>query len=113
MLNFKIDRDQPILVIHLIGELDEYTSPDLLACVEAEIDRGNLKIVVNCSQLSYISSAGIGVVMRIHSRMKKIDGDVRFASMQGPVASVFKLMQLGRIFQIYDTQEKALASFAG
>ena len=103
--------DGDVWVISAIGELDTYTSSAFFDCIEAEIENGKKKIIVDCSDLNYLSSAGIGTLIRVHSRMKKLGGDVILAALRGTPADVLRLTHLDRVLGIYDDVEHACQSF--
>ena len=55
-------RSNDVWVVSVTGKLDAVTSPQLLAKLVDGIGRGERKVVVNCKNLEYISSAGIRVL---------------------------------------------------
>ena len=112
MIDFKARTvDGDIWVISAIGSLDTYTSVAFFDCIEAEIENGKQKIVVDCSALEYLSSAGIGTLIRVHSRMKKLGGDVKLAALKGSPADLLRVTHLNRVFGIYNDVEQACQSF--
>lgn len=112
MIDFKARTvDGDVWVISAIGSLDTYTSVAFFDCIEAEIESGKKKIIVDCSELDYLSSVGIGTLIRVHSRMKKLGGDVKLAALRGAPADVLRMTHLDRVFGIYDDVEHACRSF--
>ena len=71
------------------------------------------KLIIDCSGVTYMSSMGLGTLVRVHARMKKLGGDVKLAAVQGPVAQVMQVVFLHRIFQMYPTLEEAIAAHGG
>jgi anti-sigma B factor antagonist len=55
--------EQGLSVLSLEGYLDAHTAPEFEKTVQTEFEAGRLQLVVECSRLSYISSAGLGVFM--------------------------------------------------
>ena len=108
-----VGKDKDILKVVVSGSLDESNANYLLDCVKDTVLEGRTKVVLDCSQLTYISSMGLGVLARVHSRMKKIGGDVNLAGIQGPVASVMELVKFSRLFHFYPTVEDAIAAHGG
>jgi anti-sigma B factor antagonist len=116
MFNFhyeKVGKSQDIVSVVLSGILDEATSNYLLGCVEEEILEGRKKLILDCGLVTYISSMGLGTLIRVRSRMQKIGGDVKIASVHGAVAEVIRVVGLNRIFQIYPTVDDAVAAHGG
>jgi anti-anti-sigma factor len=56
---------------------------------------------------------GLGVLARVHSRMKKIGGDVKLAGVHGPVATIMNIVHFSRLFHMYPTVEEAIAAQGG
>jgi anti-sigma B factor antagonist len=116
MFNFhyeKVGKNQDIVSVVLSGTLDETNCQYLLGCVEDEILDGRKKLILDCGQVTFISSMGLGTLIRVNSRMKKIDGDVKLASVHGAVAQVMRVVGLNRIFQIYPSVDDAIAAHGG
>ena len=104
--------DNEILIFHLNGRLDAAECDDLFTVLDGYIDRGHSQLILDCRDLSFISSAGVGALVRIHTRMRKRGGDVRLARVQGIVADVLRLVMLDRLLQLYPSLREAIASYA-
>src|SRR5262245_55846431 len=116
MFNFryeKVGNNRDIVAVVLSGTLDESNCDYLLKCVEDEILDGRRKLILDCGPLEYISSVGLGMLVRVHARMKKLGGDVKLAAVQGAVAQVLGVVGLNRLFHIYPTVDKAIAAHDG
>src|SRR5262245_65727904 len=109
----KVGKNEDIVAVVLSGRLDEDNCNYLVDCVEEEILEGRKKLILDCGQLEYISSMGLGMLVRVNARMKKIDGDVKLAAVQGAVAQVLSVVGLNRIFQIYPTVGDAITAHGG
>jgi anti-sigma B factor antagonist len=116
MFNFryeKVGKDRDIVAVVLTGKLDEENCSYLLDCVEEEILDGRRKLILDCGQLTYVSSMGLGMLVRVNARMKKLGGDAKLAAVHGAVAQVIGVVGLNRIFQIYPTVDDAIAAHGG
>jgi len=109
----KVGKDKDIVAVVLTGRLDETNCTYVLNCVEEEIRDGRKKLILDCGPLEYISSMGLGMLVRVNARMKKIGGDVKLAAVQGAVAQVLSVVGLNRIFQLYSTVDDAIAAHGG
>ena len=106
-------KDGEIVRVVLSGKLDGFHCEYLLKCVQRQVEDGYKKLILDCHELEFISSVGLGMLMRVHSRMKKHGGDVKLARLHGKAASVVRLVLLDRILQIYPTAEEAVAAHGG
>jgi anti-sigma B factor antagonist len=116
MFNFSyetVGQNRDIKKVVLSGALDENNCKYLLDCVAEEILEGRKKLILDCRELTFISSMGLGMLVRVHSRMKKLGGDVKLAGVHGAVADVLSVVGLNRIFQIYPTVDDAIAAHGG
>lgn len=77
------------------------------------VDSGLRKLIVDCTQLDFISSYGVSVLLRIHFKMAKKGGDVKLASVQGKVFRLLEMSKLHTVFEIYRDREAAARAFAG
>lgn len=109
----KLGKDQDILGVVVSGSLDESNANYLLDCVQDHVLDGRKKLILDCSQLEYISSMGLGVLARVHSRMKKLGGEVNLAGIHGPVATLMEIVKFSRVFHFYPTVEEAVAAHGG
>lgn len=100
-----------VLVVGVDGGLDASNSDEFLSKVDAIIDGGVRKLVLDCEKLRYISSYGLGVLIRLHKRLKSRGGDVKIAAVSGPVADVLRLTRLDRVFNLYPDVNRALLEF--
>ena len=116
MFNFryeKVGKNQDIVAVVLSGILDEENCNYLLDCVKQEILEDRTKLILDCGQLTYVSSMGLGMLVRINSRMKKLGGDVKLAAVQSAVSKILSVVGLNRLFQIYPTVDDAIAAHGG
>jgi anti-sigma B factor antagonist len=103
--------DRDILVVQVSGRLDNDSSPFFFDCLEGEIEDGNTQVVLDCSELAFLSSLGIGTLIRIQSRLRQRGGTVKLAAVQGVVADVLHVVHLDRLLDIYPDVAAAVAAF--
>jgi anti-sigma B factor antagonist len=100
-----------IKIIDIGGHLDAYTAADLEKELSNLIQSGNNKIIVNFSQLEYISSAGLGVFMAFIEDVRNNNGDIKLSSMNQKVFSVFDLLGFPMLFDIADKDDILIEKF--
>ena len=101
------DNDDVLLFI-LSGKMDSTQAEYLYGVIQKQIHRGHRKVILDCDGLDYISSMGLGMMLRLHSRMKKIDGEVNLARIHGIVADAIRLVRLDNILGVYDSVDEAV-----
>ena len=76
------------------------------------LQQGRFKIVVNCSGLSYIASAGLGALMGAIEEIRGSGGDLRLASLNDTVRNIFEILGFNHLYRIYPSEMDAILSFA-
>jgi anti-anti-sigma factor len=108
----KAGRRGDVTVFRLTGRLESIESDYLLSAVEKYVRRDEIRVVLDCDRLEYISSLGLGMLVRARAKMKKAGGDMKLARVHGPIATVLSVVNLDRVFHLYPTVEAAVTSFA-
>ena len=67
-------------------------------------------VVVDLSGVEFLDSAGVGVLVGLFKNSRLYGGRARFCGLTHGVRSVLELIQLDRIFEIYDDVETAVRS---
>src|SRR4029450_8907502 len=87
-------RPAAVVVLELAGRLDGYWSDHLDTTLTEVLQDGNHHIRIDCSQVSYLTSAGIRVLMRFHKELGRINGTFQLVN---PSASVMTVLQITRL----------------
>ena len=66
---------------------------------------------MDCTRLTFISSYGLGILLRLHKKLAKNGGDVRLAAVGGSIPKLIAATALSKVFQIYPTVDDARRSF--
>lgn len=99
-----------VMVVKLGGRLDFEACDYFFKCMQDEIENGFHRIVVDCEDLGYLSSAGLGMLVRARGRVKKQGGFICLAQLQSGVADLFHFLHMDKVFRIYPTVGDALES---
>ena len=75
MLTFDKNTEDGVLTVSLEGKLDTVTTPELTEAIEADAENAD-SIVFDMSNLKYISSAGLRLLLSLHKKMAKKGGMV-------------------------------------
>ena len=100
-----------VAVIGVDGFLDAHTAPQFEQMLQQEIEDGRVKIVVDCTRLTYISSAGLGVFMGFIEEVRERQGDIKICGLTPKVRQVFEILGFETIFELLDTVPTAVARF--
>jgi len=103
--------DNSVLVLSADGGLNADTAADFVKQLESLIEVGVKKMIIDCTKLTYISSYGIGVLVRLHNKLAKQGGDVKIAAAPSPVLKALNMVRLGRLVEIYPDVNAARLAF--
>lgn len=100
-------------LIVLEGRMDAASRDQLLEAGDRMVEAGAKSIVVDMTNLTYISSAGLGVLVRLSSIVGKLGGRVSLCGTNGVVRNVLEITKIGSLFRICETVEEATSVEAG
>ena len=104
--------DHSTVVLDLAGELDMYTGPKLGAAVKDATGNGYRKLVLDLTQLSFLDSTGLSLIVEAQRRMAKKQGAVTVVCAADNVRQIFTLTGLDRVLPIVPTRDHAFAAAA-
>ena len=99
-------------VFNLSGRLDSTTSPMVEEKILASIGSGTEDVILDFSSLTYISSAGIRVLVHCHKELEKKHGHIFLASVPKPIENVLYITGFLPYFKIFDGQDQAIEELA-
>jgi anti-sigma B factor antagonist len=80
--------------------------------IESFIKRGSLKIVLNLRDVTYIDSAGVGVMVGRLVALRKLGGDIRLVNLVQRNLRVMTITKLVSVFETFESEDEAVKSFA-
>ena len=99
-------------VIKVTGRIDSATSPQLAEAINRINDQGRYKLVIDFTDVNFISSAGLRVLIATLKNCRRYNrGDLVLAGMQENIHSVFDLAGFTSIFKIHDDVLSAVGAF--
>ncbi len=116
MSEFKVttrSRDNNIHVLELRGYLDAHTTPALEDTFQRMLNERKYRLIVNCKELTYISSAGLGVFMAFIEDVRAHEGDIKLSDMSPKVFNIFDLLGFPMLYDILSSEEEAAKKFDG
>ena len=99
------------VLLRIRGRLDAKTAPFLLQRATSYGDPGR-NLVLNLSEITFLGSSGVGVLLAIVQGFNDQSGSVRLVAPSAAVTSVVKLLNLDRFLSIDATEDAALAAIA-
>lgn len=104
----EVQRGWRVLVV--AGELDIDTVPVLAARFDADVTGAHA--VLDLSGLQFMDSTGLALVLEWHRRLADAGGQLRIASVQGPVRRLFELADVAEVLSLHETVDLAVQASA-
>jgi stage II sporulation protein AA (anti-sigma F factor antagonist) len=104
-----------VLVVGIWGELDLNTAPSFRSAVEEQLDANPdvIDILLMMSNVTFIDSSGLGVILGRHKRLNAHGGNVIVASPSLQARKALELSGLAGVIPICDTEDEAWAKARG
>jgi anti-anti-sigma factor len=103
-----VERHDGAVVLRLGGELDLYNADDIRSALAVAIDDGAARIVVDMSEVEFVDSTALGVLIEARSKLGH-DG-VLLAAPQLETRRTLEVSGLDRHLPVHDSVDGALAS---
>lgn len=101
-----------VCVIAPVGRIDSNTARDAEAALLPKFDTGRA-IVVDFAELTYISSAGLRVLLMAAKKSRASGVPLALSGMAPQVREVFQVSGFAKLFAIYDDAGAAVSALSG
>ena len=105
-MEIRITEHQGFITLAPIGDLDANSSIEMNDAISNCIAKDQVKIHIDCAEMDYISSAGLGVFMSHKEEVDQKNGKIIFSGMSESIYKVFELLGLDRYMAIMDSFEE-------
>jgi anti-sigma B factor antagonist len=112
-MKFKQTTENNALILTLEGDLiGENSGIDLIEVVNDSVQKGLKYAIVDISQLRYMNSSGIGVLITIMTKFRNKGGEICLLKPSESVQKLLIITKLNAIFQVVETKEEAFEIFS-
>jgi stage II sporulation protein AA (anti-sigma F factor antagonist) len=102
------EKNDGLLLLTFGGQLDAASADESEQALLALIDEQGLRVVVDLGPLTYLSSVGLGVILRLTKQVLRYDGRIVFHSLQPRVRQILDMTGLSLMLPLYDSAEEAI-----
>jgi anti-sigma B factor antagonist len=96
------------VVVHLSGELDVASAPDIRLHLTTLISDGCIRLVLNTVSLDFIDAGGIGSLVHVANRARAAGGWVRLIGVKPRHHRLLMIVRLGTVLPMYEDLAGAL-----
>ncbi len=93
------------------GRLDAVTVPALETILKEHFDRGRAEIVIDLSEVTYMSSSGLRALLQARKQAEALGGDVVLCCMSPRVREVFEMIGFTSLFKVFEHAAEAATAF--
>jgi anti-anti-sigma factor len=108
MLSISSAKMQDSLVVTLDGRIDANSAKELEQQCLSWIDGGEHKMVMDFSQVNFISSAGLRVILLVAKKLEQVKGKVKLCGLNATLKDVFEISGFSKLFEIVPSVNEAL-----
>lgn len=98
-----------VCIASLNGKLDTASSVPAESELMALLDQGENRLVLDFTDVAYIASSGLRVLLKLAQRLKTEGGELRLCSVNETVGEVFRISGFDKILAVCASQQEALA----
>ena len=110
-MQISIRRVDNTAIVDVSGDIDLASSPEVRKALLHEVrDNRRPRVVMNLREVRYIDSSGVASLVEGLIASRDIGSRFILVGLSGPAREVLQLSRLVKVFEIYDTEEEALAA---
>ncbi|MBQ9295809.1 MAG: STAS domain-containing protein [Paludibacteraceae bacterium] len=99
-MNITIEQSKDESLVRINGELDTIATTEQAGELQQVLDLADKAIIVDCTELEYISSAGLRFFMQLKRESEAKGGSIRICHLNEDVADIFRMSGFQNIFEI-------------
>lgn len=85
---------------------------ELAQSINALSEGGNKNLIINLGETQHLNSTALGVLISAHTNYVKRGGQMKLCAVDKRIENIFVITKLSLVFDVYPTEEQAIASFA-
>lgn len=110
-MDIQMREEGNIAVLALSGRLDLASGSTLKEYVKRLAEKNITSVHLNLADVEFINSSGLGALVSIMKEIRLLKGRLTLSNLASYVQEIFEITQLSHIFEIYSTEEEAIAAY--
>ena len=111
-LSIQVRKTDEVAVVEPVGFINAHTVRHFETVLEDLIKEGHYSILLKCTSLNYISSAGLGAIMGQIEVVRENGGDIILSNLRENVFTIFDTLGFTQLYRVFDREEDALGALA-
>lgn len=109
-MNIKVNQTDNHTMVAIFGRLDIITAPAFEASVRQAIENEKKHVIIDCSELDYISSSGLRVFLMAQKMVLVKQAKLSLCCLKSNIREIFDISGFSQIFKIYPDLNTAINS---
>jgi len=80
--------------------------------LQALIDSGKVKVVIDLAEVDYMNSTGLGILISTLTTLRKANGELKLANVTEKIKSLLVITKLVTVFDDFESVDAAVAAFS-
>jgi len=80
--------------------------------LQALIDAGKTKVVIDLAEVDYMNSTGLGILISTLTTLRKANGELKLANVTEKIKSLLVITKLVTVFDDFESVDGAVAAFS-
>lgn len=110
-MDIQMREEGSIAILTLSGRLDLASGSTLKEYVKRLAEKNITSVHLNLADVEFINSSGLGALVSIMKEIRLLKGRLTLSNLASYVQEIFEITQLSHIFEIYSTEEEAMAAY--
>ena len=107
-MEFSSREEHDCTIMKVVGRLDTISTTKFDSHWQEWVLLGGRRLVLDLSELTYVSSSGLGSIVALTKRLKDLEGSIVIAGLKGVVREVFEISTLDRVIPMGEDVAAAL-----
>lgn len=99
-----------VVIVEVSGEVDVYTAPDLRQNLRDATTESGRRVVVDMTNVKFLDSTGLGVLVGAMGRIREGDGDMRLVVTSDHILKVLRITGLDALIPVDESVAAAVAA---
>src|SRR5262245_49864499 len=109
--DLKEEQKGDVFILRIRGRLDAFSSPNAEQKVFSALKSGQNKVLLDLAGVTYLSSAGMRMLLSTTKKLRTESGKVAVCSMTPNVMDILKMSGFDHVLELFKTEEDALRHF--
>lgn len=112
-MNFETEKIGSVTLVKVATDVIDATNAMEFRAGMAPIIKKETRIVFDMRQVTFLDSSGCGAILSCLRQLNSAKGDLKMFGLNPSVRTLFEMIRLHRIIDIFNTQDEAVKAFGG